>query len=264
MACSCRSKKAVNTVFNAQTQAHKVVDLKSVTNQIQQADVQQAEQVSAEQPEYDFGFSTRPIDVCTHCAMKHTAFAAVLWKQSFTGLDKYLACGQLMCAASHYTELDASRSHCWRQAAQFLLSAKQDTVIVDQLLEASIHLDKDIAQLTKKVAVPFKIKFLKQNLQRNSFNQVLLSLSNAYALLFAQMGYLDLNLGYAIGMLQRSVFFLQRLQKKYQKLQGIAFKIRQLWKLVQQMTYMDDIYKQCRQRLQQILKTVIEVFQQQV
>lgn len=255
MACSCRSRK-VDTVYSAQRQASVV---KVQPQQAEPVQIPKTQETPVEKQPYNFDFSTEPDQLCVNCAMKHIAFASVLWLQSQTGLDKYLACGQLMCASYHYKQLTGPRSYYCSSIARYLMCNRQDTHKVKKLLQMAIQPSKEIPQDV------WPQQMFAWNPPQGSLRLIdsLLELSTVYALLFAQMGYLELNRGFALGHLQRAVIYLQHQQQTKDKLKGICLKIRQLWKLVQQMTYMDDIYKQCRQRLQQILKTVIEVFQEQ-
>lgn len=268
MACSCNKTRRVQSVYVPQTQVTKIVNPQQTAQkaaQTHQQSVQIQPQVQlpqAPQEKYDFGYSTAPNQQCVNCAMKHIAFAAVLWQTPQSTLEKYLACGQLLCAADHYIPIDTPRAFLCTSAASYLLYHKQNTDILPTLLYSALKYTQKAP--SAKVYTPQVAQFLKDGItpQQRTLQQAILAFSNAYALLFAQMGYLELNKGYALGLLQRAALYIERLQQ-YQKLKDLQFKVRQLWKLVQQMTYMDDIYKQCRQRLQQILKTVIEVFEEQ-
>lgn len=262
MACSCKSgpvqvrpyfQQKLNTVLE-QNQS-KLKTPETLTDSLDISAQAQAAEVSIK--DYNFDFSTKPYQNCTNCAMKHIAYASVLWLQPQTPIDKFIACSQIMCAAYHYKTFFSSLSYYCTLIAQYLMYHREDTQLVQQLLEISLN----PPQVVEASVWPQYLQDWKIPASTAKLMYILSQLTVVYSLLFAQLGYLELNKGFALGHLQRAAVYLQLQQ--HQKLKDLQFKVRQLWKLIQQMTYMDGIYKQCRQRLQQILKTVIEVFEEQ-
>lgn len=228
MACSCKKRNVTN-------------------EQIQvQANIISEHQPTIQKQSYDFSVSTKPLQTCPYCASKHLALAlALLNKKNIK--ESLIALGQLMAALYHYNIQQTAQVHRIQDIIQDLFQSKFE--VTKQLLD----------NLSLIASQAMYIKILQSSKQQitsatqYSPKEALKHAALAYSLLFTQLFYQQINKPYAIGQLVLAALHLQ------QKDRDRARKLRQIWKIVQQIQQPNDQdYLKSRQLL---INFLIELYQ---
>lgn len=228
MPCACKTKKQNKVLIPSRrpkndTQIVQQVITKDV---VPRAFEPKAEYIQVVQ--YDFTPTVKPDELCIYCAIKHLSFALILLQQD-TLEDKVVAIGQLMCARYHLRQFNKSTS------------------IYFAVLIVKCILNEDISEYIKQLIVELQSKRTKANIkdiiQKYSIYKEYINysflrnavmplqyLAYAYALMFSQPSYQNINRIYAVGALSRAAHLMNT--------HGLDFKsyldqTREIWKMIQ-------------------------------
>ena len=251
MPCSCKSHVGNIVLLRpASSKGLKQVDIQHFKQKVLKAS---SDSFSAS---FDFTPTVKPDQVCFNCAMKHMGFASVLLQQN-TSQDFILAAAEVAQAGSHYMNFDPTLASLYQQLAQRMIVDYPDK-------------RRHLKHFKKLLQTAFKL-FLGQeiildnsnNEQQNYFGaqeifvEILKQLGTAYSLLYAQLGYEDINRMYAVGALVHAADQAQALQM----FSGIRPKIRELWKIVQEAHNTHQQREQARQRLLALIRQTLHLYQ---
>lgn len=222
MACSCKKK--------------------NITTQQIEDQAKVATTTVATKANYDFSTTTKPLQTCPYCASKHIDLALVLLQKN-TIEDKLIAIGQLMAATYHYNTTHIFLTKQINQVLSLFIDNKFQ--YTQQIRNKVVSIADQAMQVTNLPDNTQKIPSTCQYSPKEALKHACL----AFSLLFTQLFYQRINKAYAVGELILAALHLQ------QKDRARAKKLRQIWKVVQQIKEPNDQdYNKSRTMLMDFLK----------
>lgn len=232
MPCSCitKNKNKIRTTDNEVKQVIVPVPKQYIVKEQTQVQEQSSSLIPKKQ-NFDFNATVLPQQLCIYCAIKHLSFVAILLQQN-TLQDKCIAAGQLLCVRAHLKDtFKGSFIYLTQLAISVLLGENIQDILKQLILQLQDKKQNfSFVQTYLKEKQQVQKYFFKYNDLKNTLSPFLY-VYYAYALLFTEPSYEEINKSYAIGALNKAAYQLNKLnvQTYYDQVQAI----REIWKLIE-------------------------------